>query len=98
MVWMLLGKTNLCKGERVLVAVSPSEGHRTNSQFFDFLSYSWYTLAIDFHRIPMVEGSTPFSFTEMDRVLDRIDETTKAGQSVLVHCRGGKFVRCIRRA
>ncbi|KAG0076481.1 hypothetical protein BGZ92_002386 [Podila epicladia] len=44
---------------------------------------------LDVVRIPMVEGSTPFSFTEMDRVLDRIDETTKAGQSVLVHCRGG---------
>ncbi|KAG0341512.1 hypothetical protein BG000_008808 [Podila horticola] len=39
---------------------------------------------LDVVRIPMVEGSTPFSFTEMDHVLDRIDETTKAGQSVLV--------------
>ncbi|KAF9926357.1 hypothetical protein FBU30_004021 [Linnemannia zychae] len=44
---------------------------------------------IDVIRIPMVEGSTPYSFAEMDRVLDRMDETTRKGQYVLVHCRGG---------
>ncbi|KAF9953596.1 hypothetical protein BGZ65_004570 [Modicella reniformis] len=43
---------------------------------------------IDVIRIPMVEGSTPYSFQEMDRVLDKMDETTKKGQSVLAHCRG----------
>ncbi|KAG0381037.1 hypothetical protein BGX24_000629 [Mortierella sp. AD032] len=44
---------------------------------------------VDVVRIPMVEGSTPYSFSEMDRVLDRMDETTKGGQNVLAHCRGG---------
>ncbi|KAK3816245.1 MAG: protein-tyrosine phosphatase-like protein [Benniella sp.] len=43
----------------------------------------------DVVRIPMVEGSTPYSFEEMDRVLDKMDETTRKGQSVLAHCRGG---------
>ncbi|KAF9433056.1 hypothetical protein BGZ76_009954 [Entomortierella beljakovae] len=44
---------------------------------------------IDVIRIPMVEGSTPYSFAEMDRVLDKMDETTKNGQNILAHCRGG---------
>ncbi|OAQ32203.1 phosphatases II [Linnemannia elongata AG-77] len=44
---------------------------------------------VDVVRIPMVEGSTPYSFAEMDRVLDRMDETAKRGQNVLAHCRGG---------
>jgi len=38
----------------------------------------------------MVEGSTPYSFAEMEQVLDKMDETTRRGESVLVHCRGGK--------
>ncbi|KAG9062763.1 hypothetical protein KI688_005069 [Linnemannia hyalina] len=37
----------------------------------------------------MLEGSTPYSFAEMDLVLDRMDETAKKGQNVLAHCRGG---------
>lgn len=85
MVWMSLGKTNL--GMVIRMAQC---GYRTNSQFcFNFhlpLSYPGPHL-----RIPMVEGSTPFSFVEMDRVLDKIDETSQAGHSVLVHCRGGKL-------
>ncbi|KAF9101220.1 hypothetical protein BGX27_011561 [Mortierella sp. AM989] len=44
---------------------------------------------IDVIRIPMVEGSTPYSFAEMDSVLDKMDETTRNGQNVLAHCRGG---------
>ncbi|KAG0266413.1 hypothetical protein DFQ27_009789 [Actinomortierella ambigua] len=44
---------------------------------------------IDVVRIPMVEGSTPETFIEMEAVLDKIDETTKAGDSVIAHCRGG---------
>ncbi|KAG0348865.1 hypothetical protein BG004_003909 [Podila humilis] len=44
---------------------------------------------LDVVRIPMVEGSTPYSFAELDLVLDRIDEVTKTGHNVLVHCRGG---------
>ncbi|KAI1320474.1 hypothetical protein EDD11_000859 [Mortierella claussenii] len=44
---------------------------------------------IDVIRIPMVEGSTPYSFEEMDRILDKMDETTRNGQNVLAHCRGG---------
>ncbi|KAF9969051.1 hypothetical protein BGZ73_008780, partial [Actinomortierella ambigua] len=44
---------------------------------------------IDVVRIPMVEGSTPETFMEMEAVLDKIDETTKAGGNVIAHCRGG---------
>ncbi|KAG0237872.1 hypothetical protein BGW41_008298 [Actinomortierella wolfii] len=44
---------------------------------------------IDVVRIPMVEGSTPDTFAEMEDVLDKIDETVKAGGNVIAHCRGG---------
>ncbi|KAF9997568.1 hypothetical protein BGZ80_007192 [Entomortierella chlamydospora] len=44
---------------------------------------------VDVIRIPMVEGSTPYSFAEMDRILDKMDETTRKGENVLAHCRGG---------
>ncbi|KAG0364558.1 protein-tyrosine phosphatase-like protein [Gamsiella multidivaricata] len=44
---------------------------------------------LDVIRIPMIEGSTPYSFAEMDRILDKMDETTRNGQNVLAHCRGG---------
>ncbi|KAF9541898.1 hypothetical protein EC957_002603 [Mortierella hygrophila] len=44
---------------------------------------------LDVVRIPMLEGSTPYSFAEMDLVLDKMDETAKKGQNVLAHCRGG---------
>ncbi|KAG0031231.1 hypothetical protein BGZ81_001582 [Podila clonocystis] len=66
---------------RVVCCLFDEELEMLGSPFPQYLEAA-NSHGLDVVRIPMVEGSTPFSFTEMDRVLDKIDETTKAGQRV----------------
>ncbi|KAF9425450.1 hypothetical protein BGZ94_007520 [Podila epigama] len=73
---------------RVICCLFDEELEMLGSPFDKYLQAA-NSHGLDVVRIPMVEGSTPFSFEEMDRVLDKIDETIKAGENVLVHCRGG---------
>ncbi|KAG0212673.1 hypothetical protein BGX28_005869 [Mortierella sp. GBA30] len=73
---------------RVVCCLFDEELELLGSPFLQYLEAA-NSHGLDVVRIPMVEGSTPYSFAEMDRILDRMDETTKKGQNVLVHCRGG---------
>ncbi|GJJ74196.1 hypothetical protein EMPS_06554 [Entomortierella parvispora] len=73
---------------RVVCCLFDEELELLGSPFSKYLEAATRN-GLDVVRIPMVEGSTPYSFAEMEKVLDRIDETTKRGENVLVHCRGG---------
>lgn len=44
---------------------------------------------IDIIRMPLVEGSAPSNFTEMDIVLDFVNSKIHDGSNILCHCRGG---------
>lgn len=44
---------------------------------------------IEVIRIPMIEGSTPNSLEEIDRVVNTITLKVARGENVLAHCRGG---------
>jgi len=61
-----------------------------------FLGASWpkYSAMATMHqievvRIPMIEGSTPNSLEDIDRVVDTITLRVSRGENVLAHCRGG---------
>ncbi|KNC97959.1 uncharacterized protein SPPG_06947 [Spizellomyces punctatus DAOM BR117] len=48
-----------------------------------------HSFGISILRLPMLEGSVPSSFEEMDLVLQRVSEEIRRGVRVLCHCRGG---------